>query len=94
MKESQLNLAESALSRLQLPNVTQKACLAILNDGRIKDIFNERNTGSVIAGAIYVAAIRTDSRVTQQQIADVMGLSESAIRTYYVKIAKLLGLYG
>ncbi|MDH4214401.1 MAG: winged helix-turn-helix transcriptional regulator [Candidatus Thorarchaeota archaeon] len=94
MTEFQFDMMKSALTELNLPEVTHLACLTILDDKRTKDIFTAKNTRNVIAGAIYITAIQTNNRVTQRQIADVVGVSKSTIYTYYVRMAKLLGLYG
>ncbi len=92
MIESRFDIMNSALAGMNLPEVTHMACHTILDDVRTKDIFFNRNTRGVIAGAIYIAAIQTSSRVTQRQIAEMVGVSGSTIYKYYVKIAKLLGL--
>jgi transcription initiation factor TFIIIB Brf1 subunit/transcription initiation factor TFIIB len=63
-----------------------------LDDDRTKDIFTERNVDGIIAGAIYIAAILTENRLTQQTLADVMDISEATIRKYYVILVKALEL--
>ncbi|MFW9959124.1 MAG: hypothetical protein ACFFCT_13720 [Candidatus Odinarchaeota archaeon] len=94
MTEFQFDMMKSALTELNLPEVTHLACLTILDYKRTKDIFTAKNTRNVIAGAIYIATIQTNNRVTQRQIADVVRVSKSKIHTYYVRMARLLGLYG
>jgi transcription initiation factor TFIIIB Brf1 subunit/transcription initiation factor TFIIB len=94
MTESKFELIRSEITELNLPDVTHTACLAILNDNRTESILTDRNDKGIIAGAIYIAAIQTSNRVTQSQIADVLGISESTIYKYYVRIAKSLGLFG
>jgi transcription initiation factor TFIIIB Brf1 subunit/transcription initiation factor TFIIB len=94
MTESQFDIIKSAIAELNLPEATHMTCLAILDDSRIRNIFTDRNVRGIIAGAIYIAAIQTNNRVTQHQIADAIGVSESTIYKYYAKIARLLGLYG
>jgi transcription initiation factor TFIIIB Brf1 subunit/transcription initiation factor TFIIB len=61
-----------------------------LDDKRTKEILTERNADGIIAGAIYIAAILTESRLTQQLLADVMDISEASIRKYYAMLVKLL----
>ena len=84
--------ARQVLTELGLPEQTQTKCLAILDDVRIKEILTERNSDGIIAGAIYIAAILTENRLTQQTLADVMTISESTIRKYYVTLVKVLNL--
>ena len=84
--------AKQVLTELDLPEYTQKRCIALLNDKRTQDILTEKNTDGIIAGAIYIAAILTDYRVTQQSLADVMDISEATIRKYYVMLVKRLDL--
>ena len=94
MTESQFDIANSALTGLNLPEVAHAACHTILDDCRTNDILTDRNARGVIAGVIYIAAIQTSNRLTQRQIAEVMRVSESTIYKYYMKIAKMLGLCG
>jgi transcription initiation factor TFIIB len=82
--------AKQVLTELNLPEDTHTRCLAILNDRRTRDILTERNADGVIAGAIYIAAILTENRLTQQSLTDVMDISEATIRKYYVKLVKEL----
>ena len=82
--------AKQVLSELGLPEQTHTRCLTILDDKRTKDILTGRNADGIIAGAIYIAAILTENRLTQQSLADVMDVSEATIRKYYVQLVKLL----
>ncbi|MHA2220513.1 MAG: hypothetical protein ACXAAO_00450 [Candidatus Thorarchaeota archaeon] len=84
--------AKQVLAELGLPEQTQTRCFAILDDDRTKDVFTERNVDGIIAGAIYIAAILTENRLTQQTLADVMDISEATIRKYYVILVKALEL--
>jgi transcription initiation factor TFIIB len=79
-------------AKLSLPEQAQARCLAILDDSRIRNILTERNVNGIIAGAIYIAAILTENRLTQQSLAEVMGISEATIRKYYAMLVKLLEL--
>ncbi len=83
-------IAKQVLSELSLPEQTQTRCLSILDDGRTKEILTERNINGIIAGAIYIAAILTESRLPQRRIATVMNLSEATIRKYYVQLVSVL----
>ncbi|MFW9962449.1 MAG: hypothetical protein ACFFCX_02735 [Candidatus Sifarchaeia archaeon] len=88
LKES----ARQVLTELRLPEVTQKRCLAILDDNRTRNVLTTRNANGVIAGAIYIAAILTENRLPQHSIADVMYVSEATIHKYYVILVKALQL--
>ena len=84
--------AKQALTTLDLPEHTHTRCMAILDDRRTRDILTERNADGIIAGSIYIAAILTENRLTQQSLADVMDISQATIRKYYAMLAKLLEL--
>ena len=84
--------AKQALTELNLPEETHTKCMVILDDQRARDILTEKNAGGVIAGAIYVAGILTENRLTQQSLADVIDVSEATIRKYYALLAKVLEL--
>lgn len=84
--------AKQVLTELDLPELTHTRCLTILNDTRTKEILTERNINGIIAGAIYIAAIQTENRLSQHSIADVMDISESTIHKYYVTLVKVLDL--
>ena len=71
---------------------TKQSAKQVLTDHRAKDILTEKNADGVIAGAIYIAAILTENRLTQQSIADVMDISEPTIRKYYAMLTKFLEL--
>ena len=82
--------AGQVLTELGLPEQTQTRCFSILDDKRTKEILTERNADGIIAGAIYIAAILTENRLTQQSLADVMDISNATIRKYYAMLAKML----
>ena len=84
--------AKQVLTELNLPEHTRTRCMAILDDRRTRDNLTERNADGIIAGAIYIAAILTENRLTQQSLADVMDVSEATIRKYYALLAKVLEL--
>ena len=82
--------ARQVLTELGLPEQTQTRCLSILDDKRTKEILTQQNADGIIAGAIYIAAILTESRLPQHRIADVMDISEATIRKYYSMLVKIL----
>ena len=82
--------ARQVLTELGLPEQTRTRCFSILDDKKTKEILTERNADGVITGAIYIAAILTENRLTQHRIADVMDISEVTIRKYYAMLAKML----
>lgn len=84
--------AKQVLTELDLPEQTHTRCLAILDDTRTKDILTERNANGIIAGAIYIAAILSENRLTQRLLADVMDISEATIRKHYALLVKVLEL--
>ena len=84
--------AKQVLIELELPEETHTKCMSILDDKRTKDLLSERNADGIIAGAIYIAGILTESRLTQQSLVDVMDISQATIRKYYVKLVKVLEL--
>ncbi len=88
--EETKQLAKQVLTELDLPEQTYTRCLAILDDRRTKDILTEQNADGIIAGAIYIAGILTDYRLTQQSLADVMDISKATIGKYYAMLVKVL----
>jgi transcription initiation factor TFIIB len=90
--EETIQSANQVIIELDLSEGTHTRCMNILKDSRTKDILTERNADGIIAGAVYIAAILTDNRLTQQSLADMMDISEATIRKYYVKLVKMLKL--
>lgn len=93
MTELETNVKQNTkrvLTELGLPDQTSARCLNILDDRRTREILTEKNADGIIAGAIYIAAILTESRLPQQRIADIMDLSEATIRKYYAMLVKVL----
>ncbi len=84
--------AKQVLTELDLPEHTHSRCMAILDDRGTRDILTVQNADGIIAGAVYIAAILTENRLTQQSLADVMDISQATIRKYYAMLAKLLEL--
>ncbi|MHA2351826.1 MAG: hypothetical protein ACXAC0_04390 [Candidatus Thorarchaeota archaeon] len=84
--------AKQVLTELDFPDIAHTRCMTILDDKRTKDILTEQNAEGIIAGAIYIAGILTENRLTQQSLADVMDISEATIRKYYVRLVKVLEL--
>ena len=82
--------ARQVLTELGLPEQTRARCFSILDDNRTQEILTERNADGIIAGAIYIAAILTESRLPQHRIANVMDISEATIRKYYTQLVKML----
>ena len=82
--------ARQVLTELGLPEHTQTRCLSILDDKSTKEILTQQNADGIIAGAIYIAAILTESRLPQHRIADAMDISEATIRKYYSMLVKML----
>ncbi len=88
MKQS----AKQILIGLGLPEQTHTRCLTILDDEKTKEILTELNVNGITVAAIYVAAILTENRITQQSLADIIGVAEATIRKYYLMLVKLLEL--
>ena len=85
-------VAKQVLTELELPERTHTRCLEVLEDRRTIAVLNEKNMHGVISGAIYVSAILTESPIPQHKIANVLELSETTVRKYYVMLAKVLEL--
>ena len=82
--------AKQVLTNLDFPEKTHVRCMAILDDHRTRDILTEKNADGIIAGTIYISAILTENRLTQQALAEVMDISQATIRRYYVMLVKVL----
>jgi transcription initiation factor TFIIB len=85
-------IASHAFTELSLPQQTHARCMVILEDRRTKELLTEKNVAGIVAGAIYIAAILTENRLSQNKISDIMGVSVASIRKYYVLLVNMLGI--
>ncbi|MFW9787309.1 MAG: hypothetical protein ACFFE2_09345 [Candidatus Thorarchaeota archaeon] len=90
LRNETMQLAIRVIAELGLSDQTQTKCLAILDEHRTRELLTEKNANGIIAGAIYIAAILTENRLTQGLLADLLNISVATIRKYYTLLVKEL----
>jgi transcription initiation factor TFIIB len=79
------------ITQLDLPGVMQEKVLEILDDAKAHGgLVTGRDPRGLAAGAIYIASIITDNRVTQREIARASGVTEVTVRNRYKDLVRNL----
>jgi transcription initiation factor TFIIB len=79
-------------SKLKLNQKVMKKATEILNESIEKELNSGRGPVGVAAAAIYVASVLCDERITQQEIANVTGVTEVTIRNRYKELVERLDI--
>ena len=79
-------------SILHLSPKAQNAALAILKKAEITELTSGRGPAGIAAAALYVAALMSDEKKTQREVADVAGITEVTIRNRYKELIEKLGI--
>lgn len=74
---------------LNLSDETYTKAEDMLNKVPMEDI-SGLNPSGLAAGTIYMPAVLKEERKTEQEIADVMGITPTTVRNTYKKIAEYL----
>ncbi len=77
---------------LGLSDKVQVKAIKILKDARLNDVTSGKGPTGVAAAAIYIAAVLSDEKKTQREIADVVGVTEVTIRNRFKEIVEKLGI--
>lgn len=86
-----INYVPKLLSKLNLPGSMQKTVLDILEEAKQNPhLVTGKDPRGLAAGAIYIASILTENRVTQRAIAKASGVTEVTVRNRYKEIAREL----
>jgi transcription initiation factor TFIIB len=69
----------------------QEKVLEVLQDARdYKGLITGRDPRGLAAGAIYIASILTNNRVTQREISKAAGITEVTVRNRYKELVRKL----
>ena len=79
-------------SVLHLSPKAQNEALKILKKAEISELTSGRGPAGIAAAALYVAALLSDEKKTQREVADVAGITEVTIRNRYKELLDRLGL--
>ena len=79
-------------SILHLSPKAQNAALSILKKAEITELTSGRGPAGIAAAALYVAALMSDEKKTQREVADVAGITEVTIRNRYKELIEKLGI--
>ena len=79
-------------SILHLSPKAQNGALSILKKAEITELTSGRGPAGIAAAALYVAALMSDEKKTQREVADVAGITEVTIRNRYKELIEKLGI--
>ena len=79
-------------SILHLSPKAQNEALKILKKAEISELTSGRGPAGIAAAALYVAALLSDEKKTQREVADVAGITEVTIRNRYKELLEKLKL--
>jgi len=79
-------------SILHLSPKAQNSALNILKKAEITELTSGRGPAGIAAAALYVAALMSDEKKTQREVADVAGITEVTIRNRYKELIEKLGI--
>jgi transcription initiation factor TFIIB len=86
-----VNYVPRMITELGLSGEVQQKVIKILRQAKEKHgLVMGRDPRGIAAAAIYIAAILTDSPVTQREIATVAGITEVTVRNRYKEIVRKL----
>jgi transcription initiation factor TFIIB len=85
------NYVPKLINELGLPGEMQEKVLKVLQDARdYKSLITGRDPRGLAAGALYIASILTDNRVTQREISEAAGVTEVTVRNRYKELVRKL----
>ncbi len=86
-----INYVPKFIAKLELPGEMQETVLDLLNDAKNHSrLLVGRDPRGIAGGAIYIASILTDNRVTQREIAAAAGVTEVTVRNRYKDLVRIL----
>ena len=85
------NYVPKLITKLELPGEMQAKVFEVLQDAKEHGgLIPGRDPRGLAAGAIYIASIITDNRVTQREIAFAAGVTEVTVRNRYKELVREL----
>jgi transcription initiation factor TFIIB len=86
-----MNYVPKLIIELDLPGEMQEAVLKVLRKAKDHNgLTTGRDPRGLAAGALYIASILTDNRVTQREIANAAGVTEVTVRNRYKELVREL----
>ena len=86
-----MNYVPKFITRLDVPSKIQETVLDVLQEAKDHGrLLVGRDPRGIAAGALYIASILTDNRVTQREIASVAGVTEVTVRNRYKELVREL----
>jgi transcription initiation factor TFIIB len=79
-------------SVLKLSPKTQNDALKVLKQAEDVELTSGRGPAGIAAAALYVAALMSDEKKTQREVADIAGITEVTIRNRYKELIEKLKL--
>lgn len=77
---------------LKFPAETRAKAIELVEKTQTQELTSGRGPPGIAAAALYVAALLTGTKVTQREIAEVIGVTEVTIRNRYKEIVEYLKL--
>ena len=86
-----MNYVPKLIIKLDLPGEMQEKVLEVLQQAKDhRGLTTGKDPRGLAAGAIYIASILTDNRVTQREIAIAAGVTEVTVRNRYKELVRKL----
>lgn len=86
-----MNYVPKLIIKLELPGEMQTKVFEVLQKAKDHEgLITGRDPKGLAAGAIYIASILTDNRVTQREIASAAGVTEVTVRNRYKELVREL----
>jgi len=88
-----MNYVPKLITELELPGVMQETVLDVLKDAKDHGrLLIGRDPRGIAAGALYIASILTNNKVTQREIASAAGVTEVTVRNRYKELVRELDI--
>ncbi len=79
-------------NNLQLPEITKREAIKIFDTLKEKELIAGKNPNAVAASVIYMAGIKTNMSITQQEITKISGITSVTIRNRLQEYKKYIEL--
>ncbi|MFW9793470.1 MAG: cyclin family protein [Candidatus Thorarchaeota archaeon] len=90
-KETVSTHALRILKKLDCDKTVRDETMSLIERADTKSLLAKGNPRGHAAGAVYIACILREDRMTLDTIGNVVGLSGSNVSKYYMKLARGLG---
>jgi transcription initiation factor TFIIIB Brf1 subunit/transcription initiation factor TFIIB len=90
-KEEVSTHAFRILKKLDCDKTVRDEAMSLIEQADIKGLLTKGTPKGLAAGAVYIACILREDRMTLDTIGRVVGLSGSTVGKYYMELARGLG---